>query len=601
VLLFRIQPVSKIRELSPDLVDKIAAGEVVERPASVVKELLENSLDAGARRVEIAIEEGGLRLVRVTDDGEGMGPLDLPLAVRSHATSKIRTVDDLFTIRSLGFRGEALASIAAVSHLRVASRTRDVPGGVELRVDGGRVGEVTPAGLPPGTTIEVADLFYNVPARRAFVGTSRAELRAVTSEVRRQALARHDVTLRLVSDGQAVIDATASDEPRERLAQLLGRDLAEDLIAVPLVDDPAGRLRGYVSPCDRSRGDSQQQFFFINGRAVRDPTLLSSVRQAYANLLPPRRHPTALLWLDLDPADVDVNVHPQKAEVRFRQDREVFHLIVKAVRAALQKGGMVAQLHLPRRDFGGGAGASRFSFDGGSPAPSVPSATAVALAGALAHAPGTAASAEVSAVAMADAPAPAAFTSGRFLQVQRRYVLEETPQGLRVLDPHALHERILFEEILARLGAEPLESQRFLFPQVVTVGPQELAAVEDRRPALISLGFDVAPFGRDALAVHAAPRLLAAERVPEALLELLGDQEPLGPHDGGGLLHGLAASLACKSAVKFGQALSDAEVEALLRRREQVKNGHCCPHGRPTALTLSLDELDRRFGRQGAT
>ncbi|MBX3469443.1 MAG: DNA mismatch repair endonuclease MutL [Planctomycetes bacterium] len=340
---------SKIRELPPDLVDKIAAGEVVERPASVVKELLENALDAGARRVEVTVEEGGLRLVRVTDDGEGMTPDELPLAVRSHATSKIRTVDDLFAIRSLGFRGEALASIAAVSHLRVASRPRDARGGAELRVSGGRMGEVAPAGLPPGTTIEAADLFFNVPARRAFVSTSRAELRAVTVEVRRQALARPEVTLRLVADGQAVIDAPATDEPRERLAQLLGRDLAEDLIAVPRAEEEAGTLRGYVSPCDRSRGDSQQQFFFLNGRTVRDPTLLSAVRQAYANLLPPRRHPTALLWLDVDPADVDVNVHPQKADVRFRRDREVFHLIVRAVRAALQRGGMVAELHLARR------------------------------------------------------------------------------------------------------------------------------------------------------------------------------------------------------------------------------------------------------------
>ncbi|MCO5166886.1 MAG: DNA mismatch repair endonuclease MutL [Planctomycetes bacterium] len=573
---------TRIRELPPDLVDKIAAGEVVERPASVVKELLENALDAGARRVEVAVEEGGLRLVRVTDDGDGMTPDELPLAVRSHATSKIRTVDDLFAIRSLGFRGEALASIAAVSHLRVASRPRDARAGAELRVAGGRLTDVVPAGLPPGTTIEAADLFFNVPARRAFVSTSRAELRAVTVEVRRQALARPEVTLRLVADGQVVIDAPATDEPRERLAQLLGRDLAEDLIAVPRAEEEAGTLRGYVSPCDRSRGDSQQQFFFLNGRTVRDPTLLSAVRQAYANLLPPRRHPTALLWLDVDPADVDVNVHPQKADVRFRRDREVFHLIVRAVRAALQRGGMVAELHLARRP------APALAAAPGAPRPAAP---AVAVALATAGAPGTAPAppAEV-------APAP----PGRFLQVHRRYVLEETPQGLRLLDPHALHERILYEEILARLAAGPLESQRFLFPQVVTAGPVLLAALDERRAALEALGFEVAAFGRDALAVHAAPRLLAADRVAEAITELLGEPEALGPHDGGGgLLHDVAAGLACKAAVKFGQALGDAEVEALLRRRDEVNNGHCCPHGRPTALTLTLDELDRRFGRQG--
>lgn len=584
---------SKIRELPPDLVDKIAAGEVVERPASVVKELLENALDAGARRVEVTVEEGGLRLVRVTDDGEGMTPDELPLAVRSHATSKIRTVDDLFAIRSLGFRGEALASIAAVSHLRVASRPRDARGGAELRVSGGRLGDVAPAGLPPGTTIEAADLFFNVPARRAFVSTSRAELRAVTVEVRRQALARPEVTLRLVADGQVVIDAPATDEPRERLAQLLGRDLAEDLIAVPRAEEEAGTLRGYVSPCDRSRGDSQQQFFFLNGRTVRDPTLLSAVRQAYANLLPPRRHPTALLWLDVDPADVDVNVHPQKADVRFRRDREVFHLIVRAVRAALQRGGMVAELHLARRPTPALAAVA--------PAPRAlaPGAVAVALATAPSPPAGPSMASQAGAPPLHAQPAAVPAPPGRFLQVHRRYVLEETPQGLRLLDPHALHERILYEEILARLAAGPLESQRFLFPQVVAAGPLLLAALEERRAALEALGFEVAPFGRDALAVHAAPRLLAAERVPDALGELLGAPEALGPHDeGGGLLHDIAAALACKAAVKFGQALTDAEVETLLRRRAEVKNAHCCPHGRPTALTLTLDELDRRFGRQ---
>jgi DNA mismatch repair protein MutL len=561
----------KIRELPPELVDKIAAGEVVEGPASVVKELLENALDAGGRRVDLAIEEGGLRLIRVTDDGEGMVPEDLPLAVRSHATSKIGSVEDLFAIRSLGFRGEALASIGAVSHLRVLSRPREQTSGAELRVDGGRVGEVRPAGAPPGTTIEVADLFWNVPARRAFLGTSRAEMRQVVAEARRQALARPEVTVRLTCDGQVVVDATATDEPRERLAQLLGRELAEDLIAVPLSEDAAAQVRGYVSPCDRSRGDSQQQFFFLNGRAVRDATLLSAVRQAYANLLPPRRHPTALLWLDLDPADVDVNVHPQKAEVRFKRDREMFHLIVRAVRAALQKGGLMAELR-PARGWTPGTMA---------PLPAPPGAMRPAVAVALETAP--------------------AMSAGRFLQVHRRYVLEETPQGVRVLDPHALHERILYEEILVRIAAAPLESQRFLFPHVVTVGPAELVALEERRAAFEALGFELTPFGKDAVAVHAAPRLIAAERIPEALVELLGEQERLGPHDGGGgLLHDLAASLACRSAVRFGQALSDGEVEALLRRRGEVKNGHCCPHGRPTALTLSLDELDRRFGRQGA-
>lgn len=586
----------KIRELPPDLVDKIAAGEVIERPASVVKELLENSLDAGARRIDVTIEEGGLRLIRVADDGEGIAPDDLPLAVKSHATSKVATLDDLFAIRTLGFRGEALASIGAVSRLRVASRPRGQEAGAELRVDGGRLGQVVPAGLPRGTCIEAADLFWNVPARRAFLGTVKGELRAVVGEVRRLALARTDVSFSVSSDGAPVLDAPGTDEPRERLAQLFGRELSDDLVAVPTTTEEAVTVRGYTSPVDRSRGDSQQQFFILNGRVLRDPTLLSAVRQSYANLLPPRRHPSAVLWLDVDPADVDVNVHPQKAEVRFRREREVFHALVRAVRAALHAGGLVAELPVIRRPLVA-VGAAPAFVGGGAPAL------------ALAEPPAAPLFARPLAPPVAEAaPAPPAPVPGvgRFFQLHRRYVVEETPGGLRILDPHALHERILYEEVLARLAAGPLESQRFLFPQVIEVGPLALAALEERAPHLEALGFEVAPFGAGALAVHAAPRLLAAERAKDALVTLLDDEarDPLDPAEAAGPgasgpLHDLAATLACRAAVRFGDPLPDAQIEALLRRRAEVKNGHCCPHGRPTALALSLDELDRRFGRQG--
>ena len=588
---------ARIRELPQDLVDKIAAGEVIERPASVVKELLENALDAGARRIEVAIEEGGLRLVRITDDGDGIEPDELPLAIKSHATSKISTQDDLFAIRSLGFRGEALASIAAVSNLTIRSRARGREAGAELKVAGGRREPVTPAGVPQGTSIEVADLFWNIPARRAFVGAARAELRAVMVEVRRQALAASAVAFRVTSDGSVALDAPATDEPRERLAQLFGRDLAQDMVAVPITRDDAVAIRGYVTPVDRSRGDSQQQYFVLNGRCVRDPTLLAAVRQSYANLLPPRRHASAVLWLDLPPADVDVNVHPQKAEVRFRQDREVFHAVVRALRGALHRGGLVAELPLPRRlEVAAGGGPSGSSAVALAPPPLDPAPLFARPLQPAQTASGPAAqAAEASGI-------------GQFFQLHRRYVVEETPAGLRILDPHALHERILYEEILARLSAGRLESQRFLFPLVVRVSPLQLGALEGRATTLESLGFEVTPFGADSLAVHAAPRLLAADRAQEALLALLEDDacDPVQADEVGAggeaarLLHELAATLACRSAVRFGEPLGDAQVAELLRRRAEVKNGHCCPHGRPTALALSLDEFDRRFGRQGA-
>ena len=592
----------RIRQLPRQLVDKIAAGEVVERPASVVKELLENSLDAGASRIELEVEGGGSRLIRISDDGLGVPRDELHLAVTSHATSKIQVAEDLFQIASLGFRGEALASIAAVSHLRIASRPEDEDG-AELRVDGGRMGKVQDMGLPRGTTIEVGDLFYNVPARRAFLRTERGELRALVAEVRRQALCRNEVSFRVLHEGKVLLDAPATDEPRERIAQILGRELAEDLLVIPRDEGEGLALRGYITPVDRSRGDSRQQFFFLNRRCVRDVTLLTAIKQSYANLLPPRRHPIGLLWIDLDPAAVDVNVHPQKAEVRFRAERMIFGRVVKATQTALRAGGMVRELRLPQRHGLGAPGSFAPASPGGaspggaplwaqprSPSEGSPPAASSASPLLLPFAPG-----------QAGAPAGAAVSGlgGRFFQLHRSYVVEQSSAGLRIVDPHALHERILYEQIVTRLAEEPLESQTFLFPLVVEVTGEEQLMLDERAPSLARLGFQVEAFGQG-LAVHAAPRLLRADRVERTLQDLL--RELPAQHDEEaeqGLLHDLAAHLACRSAVRFGDPLGDAQIEELLRKRDEVPRGHCCPHGRPTALALSRDELDHRFGRQG--
>lgn len=582
---------TRIKKLPPRLVDKIAAGEVVEGPASIVKELVENSLDAGAKRIEVTLEGGGTRRIRITDDGHGIAAEELRLAVTSHATSKIRSADDLFRISSLGFRGEALASIASVSHLKLSSRPEGEPG-AELRVDGGRIGRARGVGLPRGTTIEVGDLFYNVPARREFLRTQRGELRKVLTEVKQQALCRPEVHFRVVHEGKPVLEAPHAEEPRERIAQLLGRELAEDLGCLPRVEREGITLRGYFSPCDRSRGDSRQQLFFLNERCVRDVTLLSAIKQAYANLLPPRRHPIVLLWLELDPSAVDVNVHPRKSEVRFRADRLVFSMVVRAIQDSLRELGLVGDLRLPRY------ASSAPPFVGSPPqrgapeqAPSfaTPSAEPLSLPF-LQRASGE--------EGLVEAPA-AALPTGRFFQLHRRYLVEQCETGLRLVDPHALHERILYQEIVERFRREPLESQRFLFPLVVEAGPEERIALDERGEALTQLGFRIEPFQEGQLAVHAAPRLLKAGRVVAVVGDLLRDLPTCSGAPGEELVHELAAHLACRSAVRFGDALSDAQIEELLRRRAEVPNGHCCPHGRPTALALSLDELDHRFGRQG--
>jgi DNA mismatch repair protein MutL len=601
----------RIRELPPDLVDKIAAGEVVERPSSVVKELVENALDAGARRIEVALEEGGRKLIRVADDGCGIEADQLLLAVKSHATSKLTGPDDLFAIRTLGFRGEALASIASVSSFRVVSTPQGSREGAELRVEGGAVGDVRPAGHPPGTSIEARSLFFNVPARRAFLKTPRAELKAVELEVERLALARFDVDVVLEHDGRRVLHAAPTDEPRERIAELMTRELAESLLAVGPRQGAGAKLRGYCSPLDRSRNDARQQLFFLNGRAVRDKVFLGAVRAAYANLLPPRRQPTVILWLDVPPDEVDVNVHPTKSEVRFRRGSDVFSLIASALKEAIHQAGAPAPaLTLPRPGLGS-VGLTTPTATA-TTVPAEPAAQRIATAAPTLFVPPS--------PSLAPNPAPPDHRgAGRFVQLHRRYVLEETEKGFRLVDPHALHERLLYDEILDRLGQGTFESQRLLFPVIVEVDRNERRELDERRPLLEGMGFDVASFGPTSVALHAAPRLVAPAALPELVRELLGEPrasvapetdaaldgatgtvgaaaQALGTTVARRLIHGVAAALACKAAVKFGTALHDHEIEGLLAKRDLCRAA-CCPHGRPTALAITLEELDRRFGR----
>lgn len=621
-----------IRELSPDMIDKIAAGEVVERPSSVVKELVENSIDAGARRIEVALEEGGRQLIRIVDDGWGIPRDELVLAVKSHATSKLSAPDDLFAIRTLGFRGEALASVASVSNFRIASCPRGSSEGAELMTELGR--EPRTCAHPPGTTVEVRSLFFNVPARRAFLRTPRAELQACEQEVLRLALGSFGVDIALEHEGRRVLRATPTDEPRERIAELFSRELAENLLAVGPRTSSAGRIRGYASPLDRSRGDARQQLFFLNGRAVRDRVFLGAVRDAYAHLLPPRRHPSVLLWLDVPPDEVDVNVHPTKAEVRFRRASDVFALIVSTLREAIVRAGAPAPpLSFPKRlglvsPLSPGEPAPASS--GAAPGP-VGSIAGLGTAASDGTPPAPTSTAEPTEPGAPRAPAPlelpfggssapAPLDRGAFFQMHRRYIVEETPRGFRLVDPHALHERLLYDEILARLTSGPLESQRLLFPVVVEVDRQERSEFEERRPLLEAMGFEIAPFGPGSLGLHAAPRIVPPGSLPELLRELLselrardvpqqddaldaaasamGSQQPtsMGAVAARRLVHGVAAALACKAAVKFGASLGRAEIEALLARREEARAA-CCPHGRPTALSITLEELNKRFGR----
>lgn len=589
-----IAAMGTIRKLPPELVNQIAAGEVIERPASVVKELVENALDAGARRIEVTLEDGGRGLVRVVDDGSGIAPEDLPLAVESHATSKLARADDLFHVRTLGFRGEALASMGAVADLRVASR------GAEIRVRGGEAGEVRPAGVAPGTTVEVRDLFFNVPARRKFLRDGPGELRPAIEALTRLALGAPGVAFRMVHERRLVLETGAARDERERIADLFGREVARDLVPVAGVRG-AARLRGFAALPHRTRGDSTLQLVCLNGRPIRDRLVTGAIKEAYHGFLMTRRHPIVFLSLDVEPEAVDVNVHPAKLEVRFREPREVFALVRGAIAEALGSRKEAPALRVRERApayLAAGSAAPRRWFPLPAGAPPLPvlapgrSSTAAPVPGR----PSTAGPAP----ARLSAPGPKEAAPSEHLQLASGYLVVATADGFEVIDPHALHERILYEEWKARLAAGAVEVQQLLLPIVVELSALEEARLERRAPELAALGLAVEPFGRGAAAIQAIPAVLGPrERDWGAILRGLlatEDDGATGPSRDD-ILDALTATIACKAAVKLGERLSREEVAALLARREAAQRSHLCPHGRPTALRFTASDLERQFKR----
>ncbi len=611
-----------IREL-PDLVaNKIAAGEVVERPASVVKELVENSIDAGATRIEIQLEEGGRKLIRVTDDGCGMDAEDVVKCFGRHATSKLRTSEDLFFITTLGFRGEALPSIAAVARVRLVSRQRGAPSGTELEVAGGRMSEPRAAGAPQGTTVEVRNLFFNTPARQKFLRSPRTELGHVLDMAARIALPHEQIHFVVSNDGKVLLNAPPTRDRRERVAAFAGGDLARALLPVSGGEGPLA-IEGLIAPPDHSRASATMQFIFLNRRYVRDKALSSAIRQAYEGLLPRGRYPALFLFLQIDPREADFNVHPTKIEVRFRQGRRVFACVLEALRSALA----AADLAPPLR-----------------PSEPVPSSwrdvrSSARVARHAARVPGLAFSeppehleeARTQPRALPPAPEPFAATGARpaFFQIHDAYIVEETPDGFRVTDQHALHERVLYEELLQRSAEAGVESQRLLMPEVVPLSPAEAALAAAALAPLRSLGIQAiahvaqpplavsadrtaresqagAPVPHSALAVHAVPRVVrdldVAQLVHDLLAELSAEEEEADAAGASAVerqRQRLARALACKAAVKAGDRLRESEAAALLARRAALgAKAETCPHGRPASLVFSLADLERQFRRK---
>jgi DNA mismatch repair protein MutL len=591
-----------IRILDNHLIDQIAAGEVIERPASIVKELVENSLDAGARSVEIEIEAGGVRLTRVRDDGDGIPAQELKLALSRHATSKISAATDLAAITTLGFRGEALPSIASVSRFEITSRHADAEHASCVIVDSGAIGDPIPAAHPPGTTIEVRDLFYNLPARRKFLRSEVTEQGHIVRLVERLALSRNDVAFRLRSGSRTLLDAPripGGNEAR-RLARIVGDDFVERSIPLEHAAGPV-RISGWIGVPAAARATSDMQFWFVNGRAVRDRLLMNAVRLGYRDVLYGGRQPAYVLYLDIDPTLVDVNAHPQKLEVRFRDSRQIHDFVFRAVERQLAgtKPG-VSTTHPAQHGYSGGDGVyspQPLPLRGaGHDAPGAIWAMADALRGTSTdpapHAPEPGVAHPPPAYGRAASPV----LGEALAQIHGIYILAQNDAGLVLVDMHAAHERVLYEKLKARSGAAA--TQLLLTPIPVELKVDEVDALMEQRGDWLAAGFDIERLAPETLIVRSVPALLPREDVGALVRDVIGDFTGDGAtHHLDGATDRLLGTIACRSAIHAHRRLTLPEMNALLRQMEQTPRADQCNHGRPTWTEVTLAELDRMFLR----
>lgn len=625
---------SKILVLPRLLVNKIAAGEVVERPASVVKELVENALDAGATRIAVTIEDGGKQLIRITDDGEGMTAEDLRLAVTPHATSKLTCEEDLHAIISMGFRGEALASIGAVSNMRIVSRKRGTVEGHQISVSGDDVQTSVAAGGPEGTTVEVRDLFFNMPARRKFLRTRATETGHINEQFARLALGFHEVGFELTNNSRVAHRLAAGQSVRDRIGSLYGTELAGELI--PIGRDERGLLiDGYAAPPGHSRSTSSWQYIFVNGRYVRDRFVQHAVREAYRGLMERDRQPIYFLFLMVDPEAVDVNVHPTKIEVRWRESNLVHSQVLSAFRETFLQTDLTPALRTEAHE-DQDAVRRRMADMLRSAKPIVGDSAPAAFRGTgSATQSGSTASGAVSSEMPARASAQdgaelwrsiytqlgegsAQADSGlehartlegdtspsrphRAIQLHNTYLVVESDEGMLIIDQHALHERVLYNQFCARITSGPLESQRLLLPETLAVTPKQLALLQENKALLGQLGIEVTSFGHNSVAVQSFPGLLKDTDVTPFMRDLLDKLEGKDEHgkvaDTETVIHELLDMMACKAAVKAGDPLTQEEIDALIAQKHLVEKSSNCPHGRPTTLKLTVKDLEKQFKR----
>ncbi len=648
---------SRINQLDPIVINKIAAGEVIERPANVVKECLENSLDALATRIEVDIEKGGTELIRIVDDGEGVHPDDFLLTVSSHATSKIQSAEDLFQVQTMGFRGEALASIASVCRFRIRSRQQDQISGFELEVNGGEMGTPQPCGCPVGTQIEVKQLFGNTPVRRKYLKTVGTEFGHISEQFTRVALANPRLHMVLRHNNKTVYELPATNQLIDRIRLFHGSQLAEQLIYVEAEHEGA-KLWGYVAHPGQSKSTRKGQYLFLNGRWIQDRSLQHALGEAYRGLLMVGRQPIAYLFLEISPDDVDVNVHPTKTEVRFRDGQLLYRLLLNTLRTKFlgmdldsamtvsEKGEQplspveVEQQQLKQKELIDWAAeqlqqftptestgthhthanphfassgkelftpSSQFgSFkQGGNDFKPFPNPYTQQITGETAFPDRSLAGAptdnQISTTSTERTENSAAYSAqSRALQVLDCYLVLETEAGLMIIDQHALHERIMYERLRKRILDGSVESQRLLVPETIEMSAKEISLLLDSKELLEQLGFGIEEFGKGTILLNAYPALLHRADHIEMIRDIADQLDrPGAKPDRRDLLESLLQMMSCKAAIKAGQRLAPEEMESLLAQRNLCDDAHHCPHGRPTAMILSRDQLDKQFGRLG--
>lgn len=620
---------AQIRKLSPLLVNQIAAGEVIERPASVLKELVENSIDAGATRITVELEQGGIELLRISDNGHGIAPEQMILALTPHATSKIEQAQDLDRIGTMGFRGEALASITSVARVMIRSRAVGEEEGREVEAAGSQMDEVRPAGCPVGTTIEVRNLFFNTPARRKFLRTSTTEQTRCLEWLRDLAMANPSIAVRCVGDGKVKLDLPMNQTPRERAIEIMGREFEDQLIEVSVdrYDDSRGILVwGLMGLPTIARTNSKAQHVFLNGRTIRDRTVQHAIREAYRGLIEPGRHPSGVLMIEMSPTAVDVNVHPAKLEVRFRDQSMVHRAIYHGVRDALMRADVTPTLTQRLPGIGGVDPVSYetseqktqriesqvdelVEYIKAAPADSNPAEGMQAERGVrerirevLERSSPPLPSFAPMQEASTDTELPKVQRVDQVLQVHSSFLIAQDERGVLIIDQHALHERVMFNKLKARVtGNGAIEQQALLMPIVLEVPGSIVDVFDEIEPLLERIGVEAAPLGPQSVGVQSVPSFLLSRNVePEGFMRELFERI-----DGDGFvpnseeaLHEVLDMMACKAAIKAGDVLSDEELGAIMQLRRDTERSGSCPHGRPTTVRLTIEELEKLFDRR---